>query len=78
MTGHSGLFWFFDAANIELVVKVLDGRPLTGHWWVFYAALSNLGFELTVTDTASGFAKSYSNPLGRFASEGDVEAIPGG
>ena len=24
LTGDSGYFWFFDAANIELVVKVLD------------------------------------------------------
>ena len=34
LTADTGYFWFFDAANVELVVKVLDGRrrqrPLLG------------------------------------------------
>ena len=34
LTGDTGYFWFFDSANVELVVKALDGpqrqRPLLG------------------------------------------------
>ena len=28
-----GYFWFFDPANVELAVKVLDGRPINGKFW---------------------------------------------
>jgi hypothetical protein len=54
LTTDTGSFWFFDAANIEIVVKVLDGRGLNGHFWVFYGALSNVQYTLTVTDTVTG------------------------
>src|SRR6202040_239701 len=39
---QTGAFWFFDPANLELLVKVIDGRALTGHFWFFYGALSNV------------------------------------
>src|SRR5436853_2642825 len=28
LTGDTGAFWFFDPANLEVVLKVLDGRSL--------------------------------------------------
>jgi hypothetical protein len=77
LTEDTGAFWFFDDENIELVVKVLDGRDLNDHFWVFYGALSNVEFTLTVRDVLSGASKIYVNPQGRFASVGDVEALPG-
>ncbi len=75
LTEDTGTFWFFDAANVELVVKVLDGRGVNGHFWVFYGALSNVAYTLTVTDTATGETRSYENPLGEFGSAGDTEAF---
>jgi hypothetical protein len=57
------------------VVKVLDGTAVTGHFWVFYGALSNVEYELTVTDTATGEVNVYTNPRGRFASVGDTAAF---
>ena len=75
-TGDSGVFWFFDPANIELVVKVLDGRALNNHFWVFFGSLSNVEFTLTVTDTETGNSRVYVNPLGTFSSTGDVTALP--
>jgi ELWxxDGT repeat protein len=71
----TGAFWFFDAANIELVVKVLDGRTLNDHFWLFYGALSNVEYTLTVQDTQTGAVKTYRNPSGRFASVGDTQAF---
>jgi ELWxxDGT repeat protein len=50
-TDGSGYFWFFDAANLEWVVKVLDGRPVNGYWWVFWGGLTDLDVTLRVTDT---------------------------
>jgi ELWxxDGT repeat protein len=75
LTGDTGYFWFFDAANVEVVLKVLDGTPLNGKHWVFYGALSNVEYTLTVTDTQTGKVKTYRNPSGRFASVADTAAF---
>jgi ELWxxDGT repeat protein len=75
LTGDTGYFWFFDPANVEAVVKVLDGRGLNGHQWVFYGALSNVEYTLTVTDTQTGLTRRYFNPSGVFASVGDTQGF---
>jgi hypothetical protein len=75
LTSDTGYFWFFNSNNVELVVKVLDGRPLNGKFWVFFGALSNVEYSMTVTDSVSGSVKTYSNPSGRFASVGDTSAF---
>ncbi|HEX4956248.1 MAG TPA: LamG domain-containing protein [Thermoanaerobaculia bacterium] len=76
LTDDSGYFWFFNAANVELVLKVLDGTPLNGHWWVFYGALSDVRYTITVTDTMTGASKTYVNPQGNLASVADTAALP--
>jgi hypothetical protein len=64
----SGLFWFFAPDNTEVLVKVLDAcAPPFNHFWVFYAATTNVEFELTVTDTERGVSKTYANDLGQTA-----------
>jgi hypothetical protein len=75
LTSDTGTFWFFDAANTELIVKVLDARTINGHFWVYYGALSNVEYTLRVTDTTTGEVRTYRNPAGVFASRGDVEAF---
>jgi hypothetical protein len=75
LTADSGAFWFFQPSNIELVVKVLDGRTVNGHFWVFYGALSDVGYTITVTDTATGQSKTYTNPEHTLASRADTEAF---
>ncbi len=75
LTSDTGYFWFFNSSNVELVVKVLDGRGLNGKFWVFFGALSNVEYSMTVTDTVTGNVKTYFNPSGRFASVGDTEAF---
>ena len=76
LTGDTGYFWFFDDANVELVVKVLDGTAVNGHYWVFYGSLSNVQFEIGVTDTKTGQTKTYVNPQGRMFSVADTTAFP--
>ena len=66
-SGDTGLFYFFDPANWELMVKVLDGCGKNGSFWVFASASTDVAFTLTVTDTRTGARKTYSNPLGQVA-----------
>jgi ELWxxDGT repeat protein len=75
LTGETGYFWFFSAGNVETVIKVIDGRGLNGHFWVFFGALSDVQYTLTVTDTATGAVRTYTNPAGRFASVADTGAF---
>jgi hypothetical protein len=75
VTADTGQFWFITSNNIELVIKVVDGTSFNGHFWVFYGALSNLEYDITVTDTTTGAVKTYHNPLGTTASLADVNAF---
>jgi sugar lactone lactonase YvrE len=75
LTDDTGAFWFFDEENLELMVKVLDGRAINGHYWVFYGSLTNVEFELTVRYTETGEVKTYTNPSEVFASTGDTMAF---
>ena len=75
LTPETGYFWFFDSANVEVVVKVLDGTSLNGKHWVFYGALSSVEYKITVTDTQTGKVKVYENPSGRLASVADTSAF---
>lgn len=62
LTPDTGTFWFFNAANVELTLKVLDGCGLNNHYWVFLSGLTNVDVTVTVTDTATGQTKTYKNP----------------
>ncbi|MEX1246709.1 MAG: hypothetical protein WEF99_18340 [Thermoanaerobaculia bacterium] len=75
VTGDTGYFWFFSEANVELIVKVLDGRAVNGHFWVFYGALSNVEYTISVLDTETGAVRTYSNPSGNLASHADTSAF---
>ena len=77
VTPDSGGFWFFDPDNTELRVKVIDGQLVNGHFWFFYGALSNVGYQITVTDQRRDRSKTYDNPPGRLASRADTEAFTG-
>lgn len=50
----SAVAQFFSPDNWELLVKVLDGRALNDHFWVFLAAATNVELTTTVTDTSCG------------------------
>ncbi|HSR66562.1 MAG TPA: hypothetical protein VLU25_01355 [Acidobacteriota bacterium] len=72
----TGFFWFVDEGDLSLIVKVLDGRNITGHFWVFAASTSNFEFEMTVRDEMTGQEVSYLNQAGEFATIQDTAAIP--
>lgn len=65
LTGDTGYFWFFNNANVEVVIKVLNacgfGAP---RYWVFSGGLTDVEVDITVTDTLRGNVKTYHNNLG--------------
>jgi hypothetical protein len=64
LTSDSGYFWFFDPSNVELIVKVLDGCGVNGHFWVLAGGLTEVEVVVNVTDTVTGSTKTYTNPQG--------------
>lgn len=75
-SADTGLLWFFSPANIEAVVKVLDGCADGGHHWVFAGGLTNVGVTITVLDTRTSTTKIYTNPIGKpFAPIQDTSAF---
>ena len=68
-TNDSGMFWFFDRNNWEVLIKVLDGCELNGHVWVFGASTTDAGYAVTVTDTLGADPpRVYRNRTGEAAS----------
>ena len=77
-TVDSGLFWFFEPSNWEMLVKVLDGCARNGHYWVLAGSATTLGFEIAVTDTQADAVRRYvktdrREPAAAFV---DVAAFP--
>ncbi|HEX2254752.1 MAG TPA: fibronectin type III domain-containing protein [Thermoanaerobaculia bacterium] len=75
---RTGMFWFFRPDNVELIVKVLDGRPVDGRFWVFYGALTDVAYTLRVRDTALGHAATYLGQQGNLCGDADTSFPDGG
>ena len=75
VSDESGMFWFFSSSNIELVVKALDGTGVNGHFWVFFGALSDVEYWVTVRDTAGGRRRTYHNPPAENCGQSDITAF---
>lgn len=75
LTGDTGYFWFFSSSNVELVIKLIDGRAVNNHFWVFYGALTDVQYLITVTDTVTGTVKLYSGVSGTQTARNDTSAF---
>jgi len=75
---QGGLFTFFDPANPEMVLKILDGCIINNHFWVYASAGTNVGLQVTIEDLLlGGPAKIYINPdLNPAPPVQDVNALP--
>ncbi len=63
---QSSFWYFFDPANFEMGVKMVDACDPFGAHWVFVSGLTNQAFDVTVTDTETGLVRHYTNPLGSY------------
>jgi hypothetical protein len=81
LTNESGYFWFFDPGNAEVTVKILDGRAVNGHWWVFLASMTDVEHTVRVTlcppDSVGApcFQKEYRSPQGTNRNVLDTQAF---
>ncbi|HUP21920.1 MAG TPA: serine hydrolase [Thermoanaerobaculia bacterium] len=74
LTGETALQWFFSPGNYEMATKILSGSAINGHTWLFAAALTDVDYRLTVTDTATGAIRTYDSGA-PFCGIADVEAF---
>ena len=65
-------------SNPEVFVKVLDGRGINGSFWIFYGHLTDLIYDLTVTDNVTNISKTYHKDAGNQPGGFDTESFPGG
>lgn len=63
----SALYYFFSPENWELMVKVLDGCALNGHFWVFGAASTDVGYTIRIDRRGSSQSFEVENPVGNVA-----------
>lgn len=68
-TPDSALFYFGNNVNNwEFLIKAVNACSFNSKYWIFFAAATNVGYTVTVTDTQAGGApKVYSNPVGNLA-----------
>ncbi len=64
---QSGLLYFFDRDNAEVLVKVLDGCAVNGYRWVYVAPVTDLAFKLVVRAGRGNKAWTYENAKGSLA-----------
>lgn len=74
---QGGLFTFFDPANPEMLLKLLDGCLINNHYWLYASAGTNVGMTIRIHDLLLDTEKVYSNPdLTPAPPLQDVNALP--
>ncbi len=63
-SSQSGILYFFDRDNAEVLVKVLDTCAISDYRWVYVAPVTDLAFNLYVDETATGERWEHRNPRG--------------
>ena len=60
----SGMFWFLGPNNLEILIKVLNACTFNQRFWVFFAATTDVGLEVTVVDKQANLTKVYTKDPG--------------
>lgn len=61
---ESGILYFFNRDNAELLVKVLDTCSHSDYIWVYVAPVTTLAFNLRIDEVATGRYWEHKNPRG--------------
>jgi hypothetical protein len=76
ITAETGAFRFRGADNLEVGAKVLDGRVVNGHFWLFWGGMTDRAVTVRVVDTEGLQVRSYDGPAGVRTRAADVAAFP--
>ena len=63
-TPNSGLFSLSPQDDLQLLVNVVDRCAVNGHYWLSFAAVTDVEFTVKVRDTQTGRTRVYFNPAG--------------
>ncbi|HEX6098416.1 MAG TPA: NF038122 family metalloprotease [Thermoanaerobaculia bacterium] len=72
----TGLFGFSSAQAVEVVVRVQDTRPFANRFDIYYGGMTDVGYTVTVTDTATGTTRQYTNTVGTVGGGVDRNSFP--
>ena len=64
LNANSGTMTFFSPQVSEVLIKVINACALNNRFWVYGAAATDVGYDITVTDTATDDTKVYSKTQG--------------
>lgn len=78
LTDKTGMFWFFQEDNIEVILKALDATVVNGHFWIFLGSLSDVEYWIDATNTTTGERVTYYNPPGNLYGIADITALDSG
>ena len=73
--GPSGAFWFFSPSNVEVAVKILDGRAINGHYWFYSGALTDLPYLIEVLDRTTETTTTFSNDRGDLCGFAEIDTL---
>ena len=60
-----------------MLIKVINACSFNNKFWVYFAATTNVGFHVNVTDTKTGQTVTYTNPdLKQALPVADTTAFP--
>lgn len=73
---NSALFSSSRSPDPQLLLNVLDGCKVNGHYWLYFATISDVELTVKIRDTQTGRTWAYFNPAGSVpAPVRDVEAF---
>jgi len=83
LSEESGYFWFFDPEISEVTIKILDGRELSAHFWIFLASMTDVDVTVTVRKLMGSFCQDqgtcptliYHLPPGAVEGIADLQAF---
>ncbi|MEO8431834.1 MAG: PKD domain-containing protein [Acidobacteriota bacterium] len=69
-----------NAGNPEIIVKMVDATGIGANYWVFYGTMTDLEYDLAVTEVGTGVVKHYrksaNTPSGQFDTTGFLGPQP--
>jgi hypothetical protein len=75
LSQKSGYFWFDYSPSVDVVVKILDGRTIDGHYWIHWSVLSDEAVSFIVIDRLDLKTWFYLKPEGGAAAGIDKTAF---